>query len=88
MPQAPYDVVLLDHDLGGRQMEDHEDCGLTFVKLIKDRLPLDQWVGIHSLNPGGAERMAQEIPNHQVAIVPFGSAGFKRLLYMARRQAA
>ena len=27
--KPPYDLILLDHDLGGRQLEDHEDCGLT-----------------------------------------------------------
>lgn len=34
--QPPYDLICLDHDLGGRQMSEHEDNGEAFVKLILD----------------------------------------------------
>lgn len=56
--QPPYDLILLDHDLGGRQLEDHEDDGLAFVTLVKDRVPRDAVIVIHSYNDAGARRMA------------------------------
>ena len=33
--KPPYDYIFLDHDLGGRQMSDHEDSGSTFCDLIR-----------------------------------------------------
>src|SRR5258705_13434814 len=60
--QPPYDLILLDHDLGGRQMKEHEDCGLTFLRLIKDKIdPDDSVVVFHSYNPCGAENMYKEL---------------------------
>ena len=48
--KPPYDLILLDHDLGGRQLADHEDCGLTFVKLVKDRINIEADIIVHSYN--------------------------------------
>lgn len=60
--QPPYDVILLDHDLGGRQMRQHEDCGLTFLKMVRTQINPDAIVIIHSYNPVGAAQMQDELP--------------------------
>jgi len=75
-----YDLILLDHDLGGRQMEEHEDCGLTFVQQMKDRLRTGYRYTIvyHSFNPDGAKRMEEHMRCGMIA--PFGSVVFKRIL--------
>lgn len=59
--QPPYKIIFLDHDLGGRQLEDHEDCGLTFIQKIKDKLNHTDIVVIHSYNGSAAERMITEL---------------------------
>lgn len=80
----PYDLILLDHDLGGRQLEQHEDCGLTFVRQMKRYFEAYQDAGavvIHSYNFDGAKAMAAELeglPNIHVA--PFGGPEFNRLM--------
>lgn len=73
-----YDVVLLDHDLGGRQLEDHEDCGLTFIRLIKSELKFDTLVIIHSWNDVAALRMKAEWPS--AVIAEFSSTEFLTIL--------
>jgi len=59
--EPPYDLILLDHDLGGRQMEQHEDCGLTFIKLIKDKINPEATIVYHSYNYWGAKQMYEEM---------------------------
>lgn len=89
--QPPYDLILLDHDLGGRQMDEHEDCGTTFVDLVKDRVPREAVVVIHSFNEAGAWRMATGLRQHgvrNIIVAPFASGAFKRVLYSARGEAA
>lgn len=87
--KPPYDLICLDHDLGGRQMSDHEDNGEEFAKLITHpdslawfnadpaRTPLA--VIVHSFNPEGADRIAYTMkalcPN--VFKIPFGSRQFQ-----------
>lgn len=85
--QPPYDLVLLDHDLGGRQLEEHEDCGLIFVRITNSRFDSDTPVVIHSFNPDGAEAMARELRGCNVFVAPFGFNRFLTLL-RAMRQAA
>ena len=84
----PYDLILLDHDLGGRQLEGHEDCGLTFVRDAMFELQEDNGRGmiiIHSYNPDGARNMANALaPRPNVHIAPFGGVQFRRLLTAAR----
>ena len=74
--KPPYDLILLDHDLGGRQLAEHEDCGLTFVRMIKDKINPEAVVIIHSFNPCGAMNMAQELGS-QAVVIPFGSYKFQ-----------
>lgn len=60
----PYDLICLDHDLGGRQMSNHEDNGEEFAKLLCN--PPEARSGtagplaviVHSMNPDGAMRIA------------------------------
>ena len=68
----PYDLILLDHDLGGRQLIDHEDDGVSFVRLIKDRINPEADIIIHSYNLEGAKRMQAELKPLQSERVPFG----------------
>lgn len=77
----PYNVIFLDHDLGGRQMESHEDDGLQFVRLVKDRMNTDAVVVVHSYNAGGAERMLAELGEHlNVIYAPFRGDVFESIM--------
>ncbi len=73
--QPPYDLVLLDHDLGSRQLEEHEDSGTAFAELIKDRMPHGTPYICHSYNPAGAFRMWSTL-GASGTIAPFGGAQF------------
>jgi CheY-like chemotaxis protein len=55
--RPPYDLILLDHDLGGRQLEKHEDNGLEFVRLILNDLNPDADIIIHSHNEEGSKNI-------------------------------
>lgn len=81
----PYALILLDHDLGGRQLEDHEDCGATFAELIRDRVTPEDIVIIHSYNPVGAAKMAATLRGvaGEVVLAPFGGAPFMSAIYVA-----
>ena len=74
---GPYELICLDHDLGGRQLEEHEDCGLEFVRLMKDRF-VDALVILHSYDPNGADNMRAEHP--MAVIAPFGGSLFRGLI--------
>lgn len=59
----PYDLIYLDHDLGGRQMVDshEEETGAAFVRwmpLASDHQPV---ITIHSYNMDGARNMARTL---------------------------
>jgi len=71
---GPYDLVLLDHDLGGRQLEEHEDNGEAFAEKVKCRIG-DATVVVHSLNPDGARRIASII-GARAYLAPFMSPRF------------
>lgn len=93
--QPPYDVIFLDHDLGGRQLEEHEDCGHTFAKLIEPKLvqyreSVHQQQGIfkrpiivvHSFSPDGARNIYHELQSSgtECYIAPFLGLGFKAIV--------
>lgn len=106
--KPPYDLILLDHDLGGRQLEagplirvhkdlarkvegeviiqgEHgliEDCGLTFVRMIKDRLDGTGRIIVHSCNPNGAKAMVREIMDSDIFshYAPFRGSFFNNLI--------
>lgn len=83
--KPPYDLVLLDHDLGGRQLEQHEDDGYAFVKAVRSKLKsiMVAVVIYHSYNPGGAQRMWEEA-GKKGYIIPFGSASYFSMFEYAR----
>lgn len=87
--QPPYDLILLDHDLGRRQMAEHEDCGLTFVRLVKDKLTKDDLVIVHSYNHDGAVNMIMEIQDRVMFCdhFPFRGPRFNAAVEMFMRSA-
>lgn len=83
--KPPYDLIFLDHDLGGRQIEDHEDCGLTFVRKVKDQIKDQVTIVYHSFNPVGVRNMQQELGGRGF-IAPFGSKSFQSILNAWKRK--
>lgn len=92
--EPPYDLILLDYDLGGRQMgkawgrsqevAEAEDSGLTFVRLVKDKINPEAEIVIHSYNPEGAKAMQAALKPLESRRVPFGPA-IKRLIEQFRK---
>jgi DNA-binding response OmpR family regulator len=80
---GPYDLVLLDHDLGGRQLESHEDCGATFARLVRDRIG-DATVVVHSWNEDGARAIKAIVP--AAILAPFNGKHFEGLLAVITRR--
>lgn len=70
-----YDLVFLDHDLGGLQMVEssEENTGFTVAKWIRDNNPSIGWVILHSLNPGGVLNMDSVLrqADYSTLICPF-----------------
>lgn len=75
--QHSFDVILLDHDLGGQTHvnSDVHNTGHTVAKFLAETgLYSRVSVIIHSLNPGGASNMLATLANtHQAYKLPFGS---------------
>ncbi|MCI0559388.1 MAG: hypothetical protein MN733_12910 [Nitrososphaera sp.] len=72
--QNLYDRLYLDHDLGDFKPSILQDSGYDFAQWLAERPALqhEATVIIHSVNPGGAERMWQALSQtRDVAIVPF-----------------
>jgi len=58
-----FDMILLDHDLGGTQMDfNPEDCGTMVAEFMKDN-NIKIFTIIHSFNNPAAMRMLNLIPN-------------------------
>lgn len=59
-----YNLIYLDHDLGGKQLEwDEDNCGMTVAEYIAEHpLPSTSRVVIHSFNVVAAQRMLRIIP--------------------------
>ena len=73
---TPFDLVLLDHDLGGRTYVDHtdgqEDCGMRVAEYLSIRPELVNKLGpivVHSLNGPAAQSMVGLIG--EASYVPF-----------------
>ena len=75
-----YDVVLLDHDLGGEIFCDssREDCGMEVVRWIKEHGGEHGGFIVHTHNPVAGAAMYLELKNlgYNVAQATFGSIGF------------
>lgn len=84
----PYDVIFLDHDLGGRQLEAHEDCGLTFLKLVATRINPEAVVVVHSYNAEGARNMLNvlaDLKHPKRVYQPFGPS-LKQIIDVVERR--
>ena len=73
-----FDLILLDHDLGGEQMVDPsetENTGTTVVSSCREWKSLKGTpVIVHSCNPSGAKRMAESLQDAEfsnVSRIPF-----------------
>lgn len=64
----PYDLVLLDHDLGGRQLEGHEDDGAAFARAIRDQIGSAP-VLVHTWNPDGVTRIEAALAGIDALII-------------------
>lgn len=64
-PDHPWDVLFLDHDLGGKVMQESgENTGYEVACWLEEhpeRQP--KIIGVHSFNPAGREKMLQALPN-------------------------
>lgn len=78
--QPPYDLIFLDHDLGGRQLEDHEDNGAAFAKLIAESVNADAVVIIHSYNSAGAQNIQLTLGLPTTIYAPFRGVQFTQLV--------
>lgn len=66
--QPPYDMTFMDHDLGGRQFEEHEDNGARFAQAMQPTMHHLGTVVIHSYNPDGAKKIQSFIGGY---LAPF-----------------
>lgn len=70
MNDEPYDVVQLDHDLGGKTFQqEKENSGTEVADFIQHVLPKHKYprqIIIHSWNPQGASRMMQYIAKTKI----------------------
>lgn len=73
--QPPYDLIFLDHDLGGRQMTEHEDDGTHFARLIASHINGSTEVIVHSYNADGAQRIRSVLMDAGVRV--WGHAPFR-----------
>ncbi len=75
-----FDLVLLDHDLGGEIYCDssREDCGMEVVRWIRGNPAPHGAFIVHTMNPVAAATMYFELGamGYRVAQAPFGSEGF------------
>ena len=74
--QGPYDVVCLDHDLGGKTLvsSSEQNTGYQFTKKMPYITTIPPIVLIHSYNPEGAENMRLELvaKGYSPIKMPFG----------------
>lgn len=77
-----WDVVFLDHDLGGTMFQDQseENSGSAVVRWILDNDPILGKIVVHSLNEPARKAMCQDLANagYKVRSIPFIS--FERLI--------
>ncbi len=67
-----FDVVSLDHDLGGEQMVDsHSETGYEVAKFISKMSDPPKVIIVHTFNPTGASNMMSVMKNLKVLRIPF-----------------
>jgi CheY-like chemotaxis protein len=63
LAHADYDLICLDHDLGGKEMEwKEEDCGMVVAKWLSKNPPVKAKIVIHSYNTPRALLMRSILP--------------------------
>ena len=64
LKNGQYDLIFLDHDLGGEELvnTDYKNCGSEVARQFPKDIKYEKVI-IHSLNTVGAEYMKQLIPN-------------------------
>lgn len=78
----PYDIICLDHDIGGQMLACTQNCGCNVAEAIvlMDPLKVPMIVLVHSWNPDGSTRMMGMLDGVGVwdtLRAPFGSFHFK-----------
>lgn len=71
-----YDIVFIDHDLGGNEMVDsfgEEETGYNLAQWIVENKPEISLIVVHSLNPSGSNNIANLLKENDyfVSQVPF-----------------
>ena len=74
LEETKFDLIMLDHDLGGRHYVASEeyDTGFRVAKAIPDSINKDTRIIIHSHNPIGAQNMKNILKSSNALIIPFG----------------
>jgi len=71
-----FDMIFLDHDLGGQQMVDSDDpnTGYQVAKVIPNSINHETHIIIHSYNPTGSAKMEEllRVARCNVFAIPFG----------------
>lgn len=72
MTDKPWDIVFLDHDLGGQVFvpSGEHNTGYTVAKYMEENEVEVKQIFIHSMNPAGAANMKAALP--KAVIMPFG----------------
>lgn len=81
--QPPYDLVCFDHDLGGRQLDAHEDNGEAFTKKVLEQIVKQDpqpFLVIHSYNPDGARNIHRVLERLSVFVAPFRGPTFNAVM--------
>lgn len=84
--QHQYDLIFLDHDLGGEEMVSSDDpnTGYQMARLLAENdLNKDAAVVIHTCNPNGASRMEQALSGFRTGRAPFPSLSIEGTLEWA-----
>jgi len=71
LKEEEYDIIFLDHDLGGRQMvsSSERDTGYTIAKMIHTTKNRGLTVIVHSWNPEGARNMMEAMQENDINCV-------------------
>jgi len=82
--EREYDILMLDHDLGGQTFvdSDNENSGYQFAKyLIESRAQEKALCIVHSCNPWGADNIGQLLRDndYRVIMLPFTNLMYRGL---------
>ena len=74
LEKIKYDIIMLDHDLGGRHYVDSKeyDTGFRVAAAIPASINKETRVIIHSHNPVGAQNMKNILNSPNAIVLPFG----------------